>query len=236
MKLLKLKYYLALLKGRMYDRQTAAVLKKVLKKDAICIDVGCHKGEILDAMVEHAPAGKFFGFEPIPDLYNKLVDKYRQDGRVSISPVALSDKPGIVSFQHVVGNPAFSGFLRRQYLRSDELVETIEVKTDLLDRILSTDTVVNFMKIDVEGAELGVLRGAEQVIRRSRPYIIFEHGLGASEYYGTTPDNMYDFLVERCGMNISLMSRFLRRKLPFTREEFRNEFDSGRNFYFIAYS
>ena len=64
------------------------------------------------------------------------------------------------------------------------------------------DFPIHFMKIDVEGAELQVLRGAIQTILKYKPVIVFEHGLGAADHYGTKPEDIYDFLVSECGLSI----------------------------------
>ena len=47
-----------------------------------------------------------------------------------------------------------------------------------------------------------VLRGAMRTLRRHRPAIVFEHGVGASERYGTTPGDIHGLLVEDLGMRI----------------------------------
>src|SRR5690554_7788214 len=57
---------LDLTKNLEYDRLTRAILKKFLKNNHNCIDVGCHKGEILDLMLTYSPQGKHYAFEPIP--------------------------------------------------------------------------------------------------------------------------------------------------------------------------
>ena len=51
-----------------YDAQTVAVMARVLAPGSNCIDVGCHHGKILDAMLRFAAHGAHFAFEPLPDL------------------------------------------------------------------------------------------------------------------------------------------------------------------------
>ncbi len=81
--------HLDLTKNLKYDRLTRNILKKFLKKNFNCIDVGCHKGEILDLMLKYAPHGGHYAFEPIPYLYNELKKKYKM--KASIFSYALSD-------------------------------------------------------------------------------------------------------------------------------------------------
>jgi len=84
-----------------YDRQTVAVMERVLTEQSNCIDVGCHVGAFLQEMIRICPRGSHFAFEPIPDLYAELRRRYPA---VHIYPYALSDEVGSCSFQHVVSS------------------------------------------------------------------------------------------------------------------------------------
>jgi hypothetical protein len=71
----------------------------------------------------------------------------------------------------------------------------IVVTTALLDNIIADNICVRFSKVDVEGPELQLFHGAVASIRRDRLVIVFEHGFGGADSYGTTPDDIYDLLV-----------------------------------------
>jgi hypothetical protein len=88
----------------------------------------------------------------------------------------------------------------------------------------------------VEGAELQVFKGAVETIKNSRPIIVFEHGLGAADYYGTSPENIYDLLSAQCGLKLFLMSEWLdsNGRLSLSKKAFCEQFSSGNNFYFMA--
>jgi hypothetical protein len=64
--------------------------------------------------------------------------------------------------------------------------------------------------------------------------VVFEHGLGASDVYGTQPSDLYDLLTE-CGLKVSLLKRFLRNEKPLTKSEFEKQYFERLNYYFIAY-
>ena len=81
--------HLDVTKNLEYDRLTKLVLKKSLSENSNCIDVGCHKGEILDEILRLAPKGKHLAFEPIPELFEALKAKYQHTAK--IYPHALSD-------------------------------------------------------------------------------------------------------------------------------------------------
>jgi len=218
--------------NRMYDECTIRIMASVLNKDSNCVDVGCHTGNILRKMIEFAPRGIHHAFEPIPELAAQLRQEFPG---VKVFEVALSSTSGKAPFRHVVSRPAYSGLREREYPGRDEEIEMIDVKTEKLDVILSGQLKVDFMKVDVEGAELQVFHGAIQTITTDKPFIVFEHGLGAAEYYGTRPEAVYDLLVEQCGLAISLLPRWLQQGPALDREGFIGEFDARSNFYFLAH-
>jgi FkbM family methyltransferase len=223
-------------RGMLYDAQTESVMKRVLERRSNCIDAGCHHGAILDLMLRISPEGEHHAFEPLPYLYSAAVRKYAWSGNVHLYEAALGDVPGTTSFQHVIGNPAYSGLLKRRYDRPDEKVEEIRVRVLRLDDVLPASFEVRLIKIDVEGAELQVLRGSTDLLLRCRPYVIFEHGLGAADVYGTRPEMVFD-LLSGCGLRLSLMSHWLTSggRKTLSREGFADEFNSARNYYFLAH-
>lgn len=221
----------ALTKNLAYDRQTRQIMEMVLRRDSNCIDIGCHKGEVLEEILELAPEGKHFGFEPIPELFEFIGNKF--DERCTFHQVALSDEEGTIEFNHVTSNPAFSGILQREYPKEEE-IEKIQVRTARLDDLIGTDVLIDLIKIDVEGAELGVLKGGKQLIKRCRPVVVFEHGLGASDKYGTQPADVYELLSD-CGLKLNTLKGWLKEQAPLSLQEFEHQYNARVNYYFIAY-
>ena len=221
-------------KNQRYDRLTQQVIKHVCQPDSNCVDVGCHKGEILDLLLMAAPHGTHYGFEPIPVMFQNLQSKYAGWTNCLFFDIALSNQRGTSSFNYVVSNPSYSGLLKRRYDRAHEEDTLITVRTEKLDDIIAPEFHVDFMKIDVEGGELMVLEGAVETLKRCKPVVIFEHGLGASELYGSTPEKVFD-LLESCDLKVSLLDRFMKNTLPFSKEEFAKQYYERLNYYFIAY-
>lgn len=221
-----------LTQNQRYDALAIKVMRKAIDQNANCVDVGCHKGEMLEAMLQLAPRGQHFAFEPIPELFELLKERYAD--RVAVHQIALSDRTGTTTFQHVVTNPAYSGIKKRTY-KSDEAIEQIKVPTDRLDALIPDSIRIDFLKIDVEGGELQVLEGAREHIARSKPVIIFEHGIGASDHYGTTPEMIYTLLVEDCGLQIGLLEDYLADQSGLPAKEFARQYHEALNYYFVAY-
>lgn len=220
--------------NQQYDTQTREVVRKYCTEKSNCIDVGCHKGEILDLLLHYAPNGNHWGFEPIPVLHSQLITKYKNHPNCTISNIALSDREGTSSFNYVVSNPAYSGLKKRQYDRPHETEQLIEVKTDTLDHVLPASYKTDLIKIDVEGGEMLVLKGAVETLKTHHPLLIFEHGLGASDFYGTKPSDLFEFLTS-CGYSISTMKRWLKGEPSFTLQQFEDQYFGKINYYFIAY-
>jgi FkbM family methyltransferase len=223
-------------KNRLYDYQTIKVMKRVLQEDSNCIDVGCHRGSILGQMLHFAPKGTHFAFEPLPMMYQGLLKSFGSHSNVHLYDYALSDTSGSTSFQHVVTNPGYSGFRRRRYNSPHEQIQELTVKTNLLDNLIPKRIPIRFIKVDVEGAELQVFRGAIETIKSRHPIIVFEYGLGAADYYGTKPEKIYDLLVGQCGLKLFLMGEWLESggKACLSSEAFCEQFSRGKNYYFMA--
>jgi FkbM family methyltransferase len=219
-----------------YNIQTSKIMERTLFEDSCCIDVGCHQGIFLKEMLRLSPRGIHFAAEPIPEMFHSLVEVFGNLKNVQLYECALSDAEGISTFQHVVSNPGYSGLLRRRYDRPDEEIEEIEVKTTRLDNLIPKHMAIDFIKVDVEGAEYQVFKGALETIKRCQPIIVFEHGLGGSDYYGTRPEDIYDLLVVQCGLRMFLMAEWLKSngRTSLGRESFCEHFSMGRNFYFMA--
>jgi len=78
-----------------------------------------------------------------------------------------------------------------------------------------------------------VLEGARKTLIRCKPTVIFEHGLGASDIYGSTPEQVFT-LLESCGLHIYLLENFLAGANPLNATDFAKQFYERRNYYFVA--
>lgn len=225
---------IAITKNQRYDKQTNQIIKKVCKSNSNCIDIGAHTGDVLNVMLYYAYDGVHYAFEPVPFLYERLWRKYQYFDNCKVYDVALSNRVGTSTFNYVMSNPSYSGLKRRKYDRKEEEEVTLMVKVEMLDNIIPKDHRVDLVKIDVEGAELLVLEGGIETIKRNRPLVIFEHGLGASDYYDSTPDKMYEYF-SGCAMKISRLSDWLKGRAPLSKEKFIQIYKKNSDYYFIAH-
>lgn len=222
-------------KNLQYDRLTHLILKKVIQKDSNCIDVGCHKGEILNDFIHFAPKGKHFAFEPIPYMFENLEKKF--EGKAKIFSFALSYEKGESTFQIVKNAPAYSGLKNRRYsdIKNPE-IEQIKVELNKLDDIISEEIKIDLIKIDVEGGEFDVVRGGIELIKRDKPTIIFECGVGSSDFYGVSAKDFYELITKEIGLKIYTLKSFANNKKPLNKKEFEYFFQTNKEYYFVASS
>jgi FkbM family methyltransferase len=201
------------------DRHAMSVLLvSILSRTAHTIDVGAHGGAVLRDILRVAPAGRHIAYEPIPEFAQSLAEQFPA---VTVRAAALSDKPAEASFIHVDSAPEYSGLREREYHGVTEVRKReITVRTERLDDALPDGFRPDFIKIDVEGAEMLVLRGAIETLLQFRPTIIFEHGAGASERYGTRPEDVWDLIIGELDMRIFDLDG----RGPYSRERFAEVF------------
>jgi FkbM family methyltransferase len=218
--------------GVRYEREILQVMRRTLRPTSNCIDVGAYRGAVLHDMLTLAPQGQHVAFEPVAHQYAYLVRKFPQ---VQIHQVALHDTVGQRTFYHVQSRPTYSGLQKVLYPSPNEQVEEVTVQTDCLDNRIPADRPIQLIKIDVEGAEFHVLRGGSATIRRTKPIIVFEHGLTSQWYYQIPSEQVYDLLVAECGLQVTLMRSWLDGGPGLDRQAFAACVNEKREFYFMAH-
>ena len=218
--------------GSEYDSQTVDVMLRVLSEESNGIDIGAAWGEILRPMVKLAGSGHHRAIEPLPQFADRLREEFPN---VDVHQVAVGDHNGEVDFHHAVDTPAFSGIHRRQYPHDDGHVETFTVEVRRLDDLIDLDEPIAFIKIDVEGAEFAVLRGARECLTQHRPVVVFEYS--GEETPGVRNRDFYDYL-NGLGMAISTLERWLQGVAPLGQSEFphRRTNGDGWDWMYVAYN
>jgi FkbM family methyltransferase len=158
-------------KNRRYDRETIRIAKATMSANSTFVDAGAHAGTILKHLVRISPDGRGYAFEPIPSLCRALRARYPD---VVIEEVALSDYEGIADFRLLRDDPARSSLFDRPAWEQGRTVDRLKVQVRRLDDCISRESRVAFLKVDVEGAELSVFKGARRILAEDRPVIVFE--------------------------------------------------------------
>jgi FkbM family methyltransferase len=195
--------------------QIDRALERLVTRTSNCIDVGCHIGVMLSQLIRLAPQGRHMAFEPVPAKAAWLRRKFPE---VEIHQVALSDTPGQITFFENLTRSGFSGFKATP----DEADETVEyvVECRPLDDFRKPDRPVSFLKIDVEGAEFLVLRGAVEILKHDRPAMVFESIIGNVEKFGQTRRDFFEFLTGEFRYSIFIAEDFLAGGEPLNWDRF----------------
>jgi FkbM family methyltransferase len=170
-----------------------ALLAALLQADATYVDVGTNRGQLLRQALRVAPRGRHVAFEPIPALAAQLRTAFPQ---VDTRELAVSAQGGSAEFCHFKTMDGWSG-LRRSREVSDERgnPQFIHVRLSTLDAELA-GLNPRLVKIDVEGAELDVVRGARELLAQAKPYVIFEHVPAAAALYDSPSQALWEIFGE----------------------------------------
>ena len=215
-------------RGFEYDRLTAKVIRRVLRGGGRAVDVGAHDGLLLQWIVRAAPHHEHIAVEPLPAYAARLRERFPN---VRVFEGALSDHEGTATFGYVPNRPAVSSLAPRTSVRDDDVVQ-LEVQLTTLDALVG-DAPVRLIKIDVEGAEHGVLVGGADTIRRDRPVIAFEHGPGA--HGGVTIADMHRLLTADLGLRVSLLDDWLAGRPSLSAQAMAEAQQRDKHFFFLAH-
>lgn len=214
-----------------YDRLTKKIIQRIATNNGVCIDIGAHEGKILQWMVSYLPNATHYAFEPIPVLYDRLNIKFAD--KAIISATAIGNENSTSNFNLVLTNMAYSGLNKRAYDKT-ETDTTIQVQTAKLDSIIPISEKISLIKIDVEGAELLVLKGAKNIINKCKPLILFECGKAGGDAYHFSANEVYDLLSNDYEYTIYTLNNWLQNKESTNKNQFNNYFDTGKEFFFLA--
>lgn len=182
-----------------YESKLESFYRGFLQPGNVCVDVGAHVGRHLFPMLECiGQTGRVLAFEPIPALAEGLKTSAQNRGcahNTEVYETALSDKAGTTTFMVAEDAPGYSGILKRDY-DVPTRVREITVKLSTLDAMAGQLTGLEYIKIDAEGAEWSILRGARETIRRHRPVVSFEFGAASYGVYGVVPEDVHAYFTE----------------------------------------
>jgi len=160
------------------DRAEIAALVEAIRPGGAAVDVGANKGSYVPWLSRAAgPAGRVVAFEPQPELAEYLARTCRAAGldNVVVQAAGASDRAGILPLR-IPGergpSPGASFAAAVGGRPSGRVVEAPVVSLDEFFR--GEPRRISAIKIDVEGHELAVLRGARELIERHEPTVVVE--------------------------------------------------------------
>ncbi len=203
-----------------------ALLAKAGVSEPVIFDVGAHFGDVTWLLLRAWPAAKVYCFEPEPLGLEKLHERFDGDPRVTIVPLALGSRSGTAKF-HICGqNTEMSSLLPRgehlgrRYYRH-EVRETISVSVETIDRYMEESgiDVVHLLKMDVQGGEYNIVRGAKDSLVGRSIWAIYSEVLFVTLYEKAAPFWKLCRLLDKYGMTIfdvyNLQRSWINRQLKY---------------------
>jgi FkbM family methyltransferase len=163
------------LKARFRDEKAElrAIREHVSPFDTVC-DIGANKGSFTFWLARWCKNGRVIAFEPQPNIANRLAADCKTFGfsNVKIEPIGVYSATGSQTLSIPVHHTPCASIKLSGDLFDDVLKISIPVVA--LDDYFSKNEKISLLKMDVEGAELDVLRGAERVLKTFSPLLVFE--------------------------------------------------------------
>lgn len=145
-----------------YEWELSTIIQKLSKESNLMVDAGANMGYFSLIFLANSNKGKVVSFEPNPTIYKLLItnlenNKFKERG--TALEKALSFETGILNFNF--GSDAEQSGWGHVNSESDKTVVAVK-----LDDIFISDDIIDILKIDVEGFEYEVLRGAQNLLSR----------------------------------------------------------------------
>jgi|CXWL01.1.fsa_nt_gi FkbM family methyltransferase len=180
-----------------FERLVRSAYEAIIRPGDTAVDIGGNWGLHAFPMLNLVGlSGHMYVAEPIPSCIANFVKEFARLGasNAHIIPLALSDTEGPTDFFVHPERMGCSGLVKRPDM-ADEFQLLRTYKT-MLDRVIPQSLRPTFIKIDVEGTEFSVLRGAAETLRRSRSIVALEFSPAISlPASGLTFEGVFEFLA-----------------------------------------
>lgn len=173
-------------------RKARAALDYCVERN-VALDIGAHIGATSVFLSRHFQ--RVEAFEAIPETFEFLVRNTDHIENVVARNIAAADREGELNFEYLEKHTQLAHVMAgdSQYYQQEGSRVIGPIIAKALDSLGLGD--VSFIKIDVEGTELDVLRGLERTILTSKPVIMIEQNQNESRYHGRQAGEATQFLV-----------------------------------------
>jgi FkbM family methyltransferase len=198
-----------------YEKENFTFLAQQCKPGSTVLDIGAHIGlfSIIASQLA-GDTGKIFAFEPSPTTIKFLEKTIRINNKEKIiAPVqqAMSAQPGKLTF--FVSEDKIDNSNSLVSYKDDRKLNGIEVDVNTIDNFAAANQLgkVDFIKIDVEGAEYDTLQGGENIFISKRPACILAIHPVPIKAKGDKLEDIYDF-VKNLNYSISYNGKNISRE------------------------
>ncbi|MEJ7860579.1 MAG: FkbM family methyltransferase [Pyrinomonadaceae bacterium] len=181
-----------------YENFCTETVKKYIGRGDVCLDVGANMGWYSTLFRDICGAeGAVHSFEPVPQTFAELEKNVALNGsppNVFLNNFGLGDEEKETEIYLFDDLPSGHASLAPGKTHSAQAI-LINIKT--LDSYLEMRKIkqVDFVKVDVEGAEMMFLRGAKKLFEQPKaPVIFMEMAIGTTKEFGYKPNDLIEFI------------------------------------------
>jgi FkbM family methyltransferase len=159
-----------------YPFEPEVKLVRHLINNGPAFDIGANHGLYSTALEDKIGGHQLYCFEPLPELHRNLTQRFR---KANVYQLALSDQVGeqMINIPYVEGKRyASRASLNNHQEHNQDGTDAISIPTSTVDSTVKELQLssLGFIKIDVEGHELAVLRGAQETLKTYQPLVLIE--------------------------------------------------------------
>lgn len=197
-----------------WEPHVERALREVLRPGDTSYDVGANLGYFTSVMAQVVGSqGHVFAFEPVPETFSRLALCRELNGYSQLTPVqiAIGAANGEIELRFDPRLPGEAS-VHDQPNRVEPLRVSVRVRQ--LDALVQSREVSppSLIKIDVEGEELAVLKGARRTLEEHRPALIFEFNVAMSKQAGWDGGELSAFLRSTAPYQFFLLGE--RERMP----------------------
>ncbi len=203
-----------------YEPFVTTLVEQLVFEGDVCVDAGANFGWYTTLMAERVgQTGKVHAFEPVPDTFKELTTNVKllsDPSTVIANQLALSHTETETVINIFEGEPTGHASLASKSKNTTGFrCETVRLDEYLLNSGVSN---VDFIKVDVEGAELNLLKGSGTMLGQAvPPVIVMEMAIGQSRHFGYVPNDLIEFIRSRADYDFFQMDEIGRRLEPIDR-------------------
>lgn len=184
-----------------YHRPLLPQLKRIVPRNGIIIDVGAHAGQFAKLFSRLVPRGTVYAFEPGAYALSilKLVVKWKGLSNVRILRLGLSDESGSQTLHVPLKRHGTFGFglAHLGAPTGERKTHAQKIRLSTLDLFVQEHMLhrLDFVKADIEGWEVNMLKGGLRSIRELRPSLMLEINEVALKRANASPQQIFDLIL-----------------------------------------
>lgn len=189
-----------LMNFRSYERAETDFLKSTIHASSVVLDIGANCGWYSLALARHCPMAHIHAFEPIPHTHDILARNIRHNGLTNVfaHQLAFSNHEITLEFLHTPRCSGATSLLKAGQPVPLERLEKITCPSTTLDIFCTQYGLApDIIKCDVEGAEMMVIQGGEQMLAAHKPVILIELLRKWSRQFGYHPNDVVKQLAQQ---------------------------------------